>query len=199
MKAKTFYFFQDKLRRNDNFRKEVQSLALTKEKKQELVEQYGEWLEGSNAIVFTEYTGLNMLQMDELRMKAREVGAEFHVVKNRLGKRVFDAAGYEFPPDLFTGSTAIGIGFEDAPGIAKVIKDFGKDQPALQIKGGVMYGRILSAAEVTALADLPPLPVVRGQLLGVISAPASKLARILAEPGRSLAQVIKAHADAAAA
>jgi large subunit ribosomal protein L10 len=174
-------------------------LALTKEKKKELVDQYGEWLESSTALVFAEYTGLNMPQMDELRSQAREVGAEFHVIKNRLSKRVFTEAGYEFPDDLFTGSTALGIGFEDAPGIAKVIKDFGKDQPALVIKGGVMDGRMLSADEVNALADLPPLPVVRGQLLGVISAPASKLARTLAEPGRSLAQVIKAHADAAAA
>jgi large subunit ribosomal protein L10 len=174
-------------------------LALTKEKKAELVDQYGEWLENSKALVFAEYTGMNMPQMDKLRSQVREVGAEFHVIKNRLGKRVFSEAGFEFPDELFTGSTAMGVGFEDAPGIAKVIKDFGKDQPALKIKGGLMDGRLLTADEVIALAELPPLPVVRAQLLGVISAPASKLARTLAEPGRSLAQVIKAHADAAAA
>ena len=174
-------------------------MALTKEKKAELVDQYGEWLENSKALVFAEYTGMNMPQMDKLRSQVREVGAEFHVIKNRLGKRVFSEAGFEFPDELFTGSTAMGVGFEDAPGIAKVIKDFGKDQPALKIKGGLMDGRLLTADEVIALAELPPLPVVRAQLLGVISAPASKLARTLAEPGRSLAQVIKAHADAAAA
>ena len=174
-------------------------MALTKEKKAELVDQYGEWLENSKALVFAEYTGMNMPQMDKLRSQVREVGAEFHVIKNRLGKRVFSEAGFEFPEELFTGSTAMGVGFEDAPGIAKVIKDFGKDQPALKIKGGLMDGRLLTADEVIALAELPPLPVVRAQLLGVISAPASKLARTLAEPGRSLAQVIKAHADAVAA
>ena len=174
-------------------------MALTREKKQELVNQYSEWLESSKALVFAEYTGLNMPQMDELRKQAREVGAEFHVIKNRLSKRVFAEAGFEFPEELFTGSTAMGIGYEDASGIAKVIKDFGKDQPALVIKGGVMDGRMLSVAEVDSLADLPPLPVVRGMLLGTINAPASKLARVIAEPGRSLAQVIKAHADAAAA
>lgn len=174
-------------------------MALTKERKKELVEQYESWLKESKALVLAAYTGLDMPAMDDLRAKARETGAEFHVIKNRLGKRVFEEAGIEFPEDLFTGSTAFGIAFEDAPGIAKVIKDFGKDQPALQIKAGFMDNRLLTAEEVTALAELPPLDVVRGQLLGVISAPASKLARTLAEPGRSLAQVIKAHADAAAA
>lgn len=174
-------------------------MALTKDKKKELVDQYGEWLENSKALVFTEYTGLNMPQMDELRKQIREVGAEFHVIKNRLGMRVFSEAGYEFPEDLFTGSTAMGVGFDDAPAVAKVIKDFGKDQPMVKIKGGIMDGRMLSADEVTALAELPPLPVVRAMLLGTINAPASKLVRTVAEPGRSLAQVIKAHADAAAA
>lgn len=174
-------------------------MALSKERKQELVEQYEAWLKESKGVILAEYTGLNMPQMDDLRSKAREKGAEFHVIKNRLGKRVFEAAGIDVPDDLFIGSTAFGIAFEDAPSIAKVIKDFGKDQPALKIKAGFMDDRLMSADEVNALAELPPLPVVRGQLLGVISAPASKLARTLAEPGRSLAQVIKAHADAAAA
>jgi len=173
-------------------------LALTKERKEELVAQYEAWMKESKALILAEYTGLTMPQMDELRAKARENGAEFHVVKNRLAKMVFEAAGLD-TKDLFTGSTAFGVGFEDAPGIAKTIKDLNKDMPALQIKGGFMDNRVLTADQVIALAELPPLPVVRGQLLGVINAPASKLVRTIAEPGRSLAQVIKAHADAAAA
>jgi len=174
-------------------------LALSKERKQELVEQYEVWLKDAKALIMAEYTGMTMPQMDNLRAQAREKGAEFHVIKNRLGKLVFESAGIEVPEELFTGSTAFGVAFEDAPGIAKVIKDFGKDQPALKIKAGIMDGNLLTADQVIALAELPPLPVVRGQLLGVIQAPASKLVRTIAEPGRSLAQVIKAHADAAAA
>ena len=174
-------------------------MALSKERKEELVAQYDAWMKESKALIFAEYTGLNMPQMDDLRAKSRDAGAEFHVIKNRLGKRVFEAAGYDVPDGLFVGSTAFGIAYQDAPGIAKVIKDFGKDNPALIIKAGFMDGKLLSAEEVIALAELPPLPVVRGQLLGVINAPASKLVRTIAEPGRSLAQVIKAHADAAAA
>ena len=174
-------------------------MALSRERKEELVAQYEAWLKEGKALILTEYTGLKMPQMDDLRAKARDAGAEFHVVKNRLGKRVFEAAGYDVPDELFIGSTAFGVAFQDAPGIAKVIKDFGKDNPVVKIKAGFMDGKLLSAADVIALAELPPLPVVRGQLLGVINAPASKLARTLAEPGRSLSQVIKAHADAAAA
>jgi large subunit ribosomal protein L10 len=174
-------------------------LALSKERKQDLVAQYEAWLKESNGLILAEYTGLNMPQMDSLRAQAREKGAEFHVVKNRLAQRVFEAAGIEMPDDLFTGSTAFGVAFEETPGIAKIIKDFGKDQPALKIKAGFMDGKLLSADEVNALAELPPLPVVRGQLLGTILAPASQLVRTIAEPGRSLAQVIKAKADAAAA
>lgn len=174
-------------------------MALTKKRKEELQAQYEAWFKDSEAFVLTEYTGLSMPQMDELRAKIREAGGEFHVIKNTLGARAIDAVGMEVPDGTFIGSTAVGIAFEDPPGVAKAIKDFGKDHEVVKIKCGVMSGKTMGAEEIKALAELPPLPVVRGQLLGVISAPASKLARTLAEPGRSLAQVLKAHADAAAA
>ena len=174
-------------------------MALSKERKKEIQAQYKAWIEDSQAVVLTEYTGLTMTMIDELRAQVREAGGEFHVVKNTLGKRAFDEAGFTAPEEFWIGSTAFGVAFEDAPGIAKVIKDFGKEKPMIKIKGGLMDGEIVPAEVVMALADLPPLPVVRGQLLGVISAPATKLARILGEPGRSLAQVVKAHADSAAA
>jgi large subunit ribosomal protein L10 len=174
-------------------------LALSKEKKEQLQAQYETWIKESQAVVLTEYTGLTMSMIDALRAKVRDAGGEFHVIKNTLGKRAFDAAGYSAPDEYWIGSTAFGVAYEDAPGIAKVIKDFSKDAPMIKIKGGLMDGELVSPEMVIALADLPPLPVVRGQLLGVISAPASKLARTIAEPGRSLAQVVKAYADAAAA
>ena len=139
-------------------------MALSKERKQQVIAQYEKWLTESEAVVLTEYIGLNMPQIDELRAKIREA-----------------------------------VAFEDPPGVAKAIKDFGKDHEFVQIKGGFMDGVHMSADEIKALAELPPLPVVRGQLLGVISAPASKLVRTLAEPGRSLAQVVKSRADSAPA
>jgi large subunit ribosomal protein L10 len=152
-------------------------LALSKEKKEQLKAQYQTWIEDSQAVVLTEYTGLTMTMIDELRAKVREVGGEFHVIKNTLGKRAFDAAGFSAPDEYWIGSTAFGIAFEDAPAVAKVIKDFGKEAEMIKIKGGLMDGEFVSPEMVMALADLPPLPVVRGQLLGVILAPATKLGR----------------------
>ena len=174
-------------------------MALSKERKQEVIAQYEKWLTESEAVVLTEYIGMDMPQIDELRAKIREVGGEFHIIKNTLAKRAFEAAKLDAPDEYFVNSTALGIAFEDPPGVAKAIKDFGKDHDYVQIKGGFMDGVLMSADEIKSLAELPPLPVVRGQLLGVISAPATKLVRTLMEPGRSLAQVVKAKADAAPA
>jgi large subunit ribosomal protein L10 len=174
-------------------------LALSKERKKEALTQYQTWLKESEAVLLAEYIGLSMPEMDELRAKVRDAGGEFHVIKNTIGKRAFEAVGFDAPEEYFIGSTALGIAFEDPPGVAKAIKDFSKAHEAIKFKGGFLEGNHMTADQVIAMADLPPLPIVRGQILGVISAPASKLARILAEPGRSLAQVLKAHADAAAA
>jgi len=174
-------------------------LALSKERKHEARTQYENWLKGSEAVLLTEYIGLSMPEMDELRNKVREAGGEFHVIKNTIGKLAFEAVGFDTPAEYWLGSTALGIAFEDPPGVAKAIKDFGKTHESIKFKGGFLDGNHMTADQVLTMAELPPLPIVRGQLLGTISAPASKLARILAEPGRSLAQVLKAHADAAPA
>jgi large subunit ribosomal protein L10 len=173
-------------------------LALTKERKKEVVSQYGEWFKQSEGIVLTEYTGLSMPEIDELRGKIRDAGGEFHVIKNTLAKLAFESVGLEAPADYFVNSTAVGLAFEDPPAVAKIIKDFGKDHEVVQIKGGFMDKVHMTADEINVLAELPPLPVVRGQLLAMFNAPATKLVRIIKEPGRSLAQVLKAHADAAA-
>lgn len=170
-------------------------MALSKEKKREVVSQYEQWLTESKAVVLTEYLGLDMPAIDALRAKAREAGGEFHIIKNTLAKRALAAANLEVPPEHLLGSTALGVAFEDAPALAKVIVDFSKENEAIKVKIGFLGGELMTAEQIVALAQLPPLPVVRGQLLGVIMAPASKLSRLLAEPGRQLAQVIKAYAD----
>jgi len=171
-------------------------LALSKERKNVVLEEYKEWLKGSEAIILTEYTGLSMPEMDKLRRDIREAGGAFHVIKNSLGKLAFDDAKLETKDEFFIGSTAVGFTENDAASLAKAIKSFGKKNEAIKIKGGFMGTQLMDTAEIHALADLPPLPVVRGQLLGVISAPASQLVRTLNEPGRSLAQLFKAKADA---
>ncbi len=170
-------------------------MAISKERKNELVDQYTEWANKSRAMFLVEYIGLNMKQVDELRSKAREIGGEFHIVKNTLGKVAFESAGLPLPAEFLEGSTAIGFAFEDAPKMAKAISDFARASDFLKIKGGYLNKQAISANEVNALADLPPLPVMRAQLLGTIMAPASKLVRTLAEPARQLAAVMKAYSE----
>ncbi|MDH5506266.1 MAG: 50S ribosomal protein L10 [Anaerolineae bacterium] len=174
-------------------------MAINKERKQEVVSQYEGWLKDSEAVILAEYTGMTMPQFDTLRQMIRDAGGEFHVMKNTLGKRAFASAGFEAPDDFFVGSSAIGIAFDDPPGVAKAIDEYSKKVDFIQIKGGFLGQKLMSADEVKALGSLPPLPVVRGLLLGTIMAPASKLSRVLSEPGRSLAQVIKAYGESGAA
>lgn len=174
-------------------------MAITKQKKEELVSQYVEWIKGSQAFILAEYVGLTVKDLDELRAKARDVGGEFHIVKNTLSKVAFEKAGLEYPENTFTGSTAIALAFEDAPGMAKIIADLSDESDFVKIKCGYLENELISAEEIKALAALPPLPVLRAQLLGTIMAPATKLARTLSEPARQVAAVLSAYADQEAA
>lgn len=174
-------------------------MAITKERKREILSEYMAWLEKSRALILAEYKGLPMADMDILRSRARESGGEFHVIKNTLGKLAFREAGLEAPEGFFEGSTAIGFAFEDAPALAKAFSEFARTSDFLKIKGGFLDKKAMSPEDVKALADLPPLPVIRARLLGMIQAPASQLARTLAEPARQIAAVFKAYADREAA
>ena len=174
-------------------------MAITKQEKETILLQYQEWLEKSKAIILVEYTGVKMSELDTIRAKIREAGGEFHVVKNTLAKRALDAAGMAVSPGYLENSTAVGFAFNDAASVAKALADLDKSLEAVKIKGGYLGKQALSINEVKALADLPPLPVVRARLLGTILAPAGKLVRTLAEPGRQVAAVLKAFADKGAA
>jgi large subunit ribosomal protein L10 len=175
------------------------TLAITKERKNELIAQYVEWVKNSRALVLTQYVGLTMKDIDSLRAKVRENGGEFHIIKNTLAKLAFEQAGYSIQADQLEGSTAIVFAFTDAPATVKTVTEFTKNSDFLKIKGGFLDKQALSAEGVRALAELPPLPIVRAQLLGTLLAPASKLVRTLAEPGRMIAAVIQAHAEPEAA
>lgn len=170
-------------------------MAISKEKKQELVAQYGEWMERSQAFVLTEYIGLTVKDMDELRSKVREAGGEFHIVKNSLAKLAINAASLELDDEHFVGTTAIGFTHEDPPALAKAVTDFAKGSDFLKVKAGYLDNRLMSAAEVKTLANVPPLPVMRAILLSTILAPATQLVRTLSEPGRQVAAVLKAFSE----
>jgi len=169
-------------------------LAITKDRKNELIRQYGDWLKNSQLQVVLTYAGLSMKDVDALRSKLREVGGEFHVVKNTLVKLAFQQAELPLPEKFFEESTAIAFTTEDAQIFAKALAEFTKSSEFVKVKGGYLDKKPISSVGVKDLADMPPLPVMRARLLGVMLAPASKLVRTLAEPARGLAAVIQAHA-----
>jgi large subunit ribosomal protein L10 len=173
-------------------------LAITKDRKGELVAQYQDWIKRSEGAFVAEYTGLTVKKLEELRRIVREKGGEFHVAKNTLVKLAVKEAGLSVPENLFEGSTAVGFAFEDVAGLAKVLNEFSRTSETLKIKGGFIGAYVLNAEEVKALADLPPLPSMRARLIGLIQAPAGKLARLMAEPGRQIAAVVQAYSANAA-
>jgi len=170
-------------------------LAVSKERKEEVLATYADWLKKSEAVILVEYTGVKMKDLDNIRAKIREAGGEFHVLKNTLARRAFADNGMGIPEDFLVKSTAVSFAFSDPASTAKALNDATKGNEFVKVKGGFMSGQVLSASQVKALADMPPLPVVRAQLLAVLQAPAGKLVRTLAEPGRSLAAVIQAFLD----
>ena len=101
-------------------------MAITKQRKQELMQQYEQWLDKSKGLILAEYTGMTVKEVDALRLKMREVGAEFHIVKNTLGRKALAQAGMEFPAGHMDGSTAIVFAFQDPPAVAKAITEFAR-------------------------------------------------------------------------
>ncbi len=172
-------------------------MAVSRERKEEVLATYSEWMKKSQAVILVEYTGTKMKALDGLRSKIRESGGEFHVVKNTLARRVFAEHGMTLPNDYLVKSTAVSFAFTDPASTAKALTEATKGNEFIKVKGGFMAGQALNAAQVKALADMPPLPVVRAQLLGVLQAPAGKLVRTIAEPARGLAAVIKAFSEKA--
>ena len=152
-------------------------------------------MDRSQAVFLVEYNGVTVKNLDNIRAKVREVGGEFHILKNTLARKVFEAQGIQAPDGYFEKSTAVTFAFSDPASTAKALIDVMKSAEAIKLKGGFLDKQTLSAAQVKALADLPPLPVVRAQLLGVLQAPAGKLVRTLAEPARSLASVLRAYSE----
>lgn len=170
-------------------------MALTKKEKEAMVDQYGDWLDRSEALVLTKYLGITMADLDKLRGEVREAGGEFHVVKNTLAKRAFKKAGLEFDDEYFVGDTAIGFAFKNPPGIAKAITEFAKDIEFVELKAGYLDKKQMTSEDVNILANIPPLPVLRSILLSTLLAPATKLVRTISEPGRQIAGVLQAYAD----
>jgi large subunit ribosomal protein L10 len=168
-------------------------LAFSKQHKGVLMSQYGNWLKSSQAVFVLEYTHMSMKEIDGMRAKVRDVGGQFHVVKNTVMQLALKEAGIN--SDELTGSLLFGFALSNPPAMAKVLVDSTRNSEIFKLKGGYLGGHTFTAASVKSLAELPPLPVVRATLLGVLQAPASRLVRTLAEPSRQVARVLQAYAE----
>ena len=159
-----------------------------------IVEEIVGRLSSSPFLFVTDYTGLRVDQFSELRTRLFGVGARFHVVKNTFLRRAVAEAGLPELADL-KGQTAIVVGDNDVAAAAKVVKVFAAEFKKPTIRAGIVDRLVVSAEQVSAIADLPARDVLLATLLGVLQAPASKLVRLLNEPASSLARVLQAKVD----
>ncbi len=164
-------------------------MAFTKSEKNEMMARYSDWLGKSQAVFLLEYSKMDMKTIDGIRAKIREAGGETHVVKNTLMTKVLEQE--DFASVDLSNTSLVGFAFNDVAAVAKAIIEITKND-AFKIKGGFLDKNTISENQIKALASLPPLPVMRAKLLGTLLAPASQLARVIAEPGRSVAAVVQA-------
>jgi len=161
--------------------------------KEELVSHYNGIFKNAGVIVVTHYSGLSVPEIDNLRHQMADVGGTVKVTKNRLVKLALAGTPAENISDLFTGPTA--IAYSDDPVAApKIAAKFAKENESLVIVGGIMNETVLDAAGEKNLASLPSLDELRGQLVGLINSPATKIAGVLQAPAAQLARVMGAKA-----
>ncbi len=166
------------------------------EKVQKVAEVVG-LLNGSDAALLTEYRGMRVKHLSELRRTLRLVGGEYKVYKNTLVWKAALAAGIDTPEleKLLHGPTAIAFVKGDAVEAAKALREFAKTNPNLVVKGGLLGTKVLSASEASALADMPPRTQVLAELAGLFEAPLSTLASLFEAPARDIAYAISALID----
>jgi large subunit ribosomal protein L10 len=162
-----------------------------REKSEEIAELQGKFAKATAAVV-TEYKGLTVAEMTALRRELREVAGEYRVAKNTLVELAIEGSPYLSLKELLSGQNGLVIGYGDAVGLAKVVSRYAKENSKLTVKGAVTSGQFLLATGVETLSQLPSLEVLRGQLLGMLSQPATKLVGVLAAPGAQLARVLDA-------
>ena len=171
---------------------------MDRSEKAEAVAELNRTFSEVSVVVVTRNLGLTVAQSTQLRTKMREAGASYKVAKNRLAKIALEGTDYAGIADLLTGPTALATS-ADPVAAAKVIADFAKTNDKLEIVGGAMGKQLLDAEGVKALASLPSLDELRGKIVGLLQAPASKLAAVTQAPAAQLARVFKAYAEKDAA
>ena len=162
--------------------------------KQQLTASLHQDLADTVCVVVTHQTGLSVAEVTQLRRQMRSAGARYRVTKNRLVRRALEGTPFEGLAPLFAGPTAIAFS-HDPVAAAKAAVEYANRNTKQTIVGGGLSGQMLDAAGIKALATLPSLDELRGKIIGLLNAPATKLAVLLQTPGGQLARVLAAHAE----
>lgn len=153
---------------------------MKKSEKQQIIDDMSALLKKSSSIVLGDFSGMTVEQVDSLRRKFHEAGVDYRVIKNTLLLRAVDGTDMAQIEPFCKGPTAVGIGYDDPAAPARIFKKFIEDNPdKLKVKGGFLSGTVLDHAGYERLADIPTFAELRAQLLGVIQAPAQKVASVL--------------------
>jgi large subunit ribosomal protein L10 len=163
--------------------------------KQNLTKEYLTRLNASPFFIVVDYKGLKVGHMTELRKRLTKAGAEVHVVKNSIFRIAAKEAGVADLNGTLAGMIAVVTGQKDISTAAKVVKTFNAEFDKLKVKFGYLNSQRLADKDILALADLPSIEVLRGKLLGVLNAPATKLVRLLNTPASQMARVLQARVD----
>ena len=168
---------------------------MARPQKTAVVDEIRTKLGDADAAVLTEYRGLTVSELAHLRGALRPVGTEYKVFKNTLARRAVEEAGLAELVALLEGPVAIAFVHGDAVVAARALRDFGRTNPALVLKGGLLGSRVLSASDVSALADIEPRDVLLARLAGGFQAPLAKAAGLFQAFTRNLAYGVKAYID----
>ncbi len=163
--------------------------------KERTIEQAKEWYSKSSGIVFTDYRGLKVKELQELRANIREKGGELHVLKNTLFRIAAGDDTSKLPADLHNGTTAFTFVFENEAQVAKALLDYAKSSKKLVIKGGFFGGKAFTSKEVETLSELPSKEVLISQVIGLIASPISDLVGVIEALYADPIRVIGAVAD----
>jgi large subunit ribosomal protein L10 len=171
-------------------------LAITREKKNELIQMYVTMLGNSQAIVFVHARGLSMAEITQLRTKIRETGASYHVVKNTLFRRALTQAGMPVPGFL-TGPVSIAFCVEDIAPVVKAIEDFAVNlgEREFEITGSIVDNEVLNSERAKSLSSLPSKDTLFAQILAGIHAPGTQLSGIVANSIRQILNLLQAHIE----
>ena len=163
--------------------------------KASVVSDLSEKLKRSPFVLVTDYQRMRVGDFSELRNRLAPAGAEVHVVKNNFLKRAMSDSGFPDAAEMLTGQTAVVTGENDVAPVAKIFKTFAAEFKVATLKIGFVERAVLSAVELEKLADLPAREILQAQLLGLLLSPATRLVRLLNEPGSALARLLKAKAE----